>query len=37
MYSLIVQVILFSTWGAFIYDIGEFPAWAEQYNITRKS
>ncbi|XP_011686288.1 PREDICTED: protein I'm not dead yet-like isoform X1 [Wasmannia auropunctata] len=35
MYTLIVQVILFPTWGAFIYGIGEFPAWAEQ--LVRKS
>ncbi|KAG5317927.1 INDY1 protein, partial [Acromyrmex heyeri] len=38
IYSLIVQVILFPTWGAFIYDIGEFPAWAEKpIEISRKS
>jgi len=36
MYSLIVQVILFPTWGAFIYGIGEFPAWAEQHDVDRK-
>ncbi|KAL6448026.1 hypothetical protein ACFW04_000217 [Cataglyphis niger] len=36
MYSLIVQVILFPTWGAFIYGIGEFPDWAKQHDIDQK-
>ncbi|RLU16588.1 hypothetical protein DMN91_010656 [Ooceraea biroi] len=33
MYSLIVQVILFPTWGTFIYGIGEFPDWAQQQHM----
>lgn len=28
IYSLIVEVILFPTWGAFIFGISEFPEWA---------
>jgi len=36
IYSLIVQVILFPTWGAFIYGIEEFPAWAEQHDVDEK-
>ncbi|KAI4483035.1 hypothetical protein M0804_008090 [Polistes exclamans] len=27
-YSLLVVLILFSTWGAYIFDINQFPAWA---------
>ncbi|KAG7212210.1 hypothetical protein KM043_012546 [Ampulex compressa] len=30
IYSLIVEVILFPTWGAFVYGIKEYPAWATQ-------
>ncbi|XP_067217376.1 protein I'm not dead yet-like isoform X2 [Linepithema humile] len=29
LYSLVVQVILFSTWGVFVYGIKDFPDWAE--------
>lgn len=29
IYSLVVQVILFSTWGVFIYGIKDFPDWAK--------
>ncbi|KAM0728561.1 Na(+)/dicarboxylate cotransporter 3 [Formica fusca] len=36
MYSLIVQVILFPIWGAFVYGIGEFPDWAKQHDIAQK-
>ncbi|KAK2585406.1 hypothetical protein KPH14_010078 [Odynerus spinipes] len=28
IYSLIVEVLLFPTWGSIIYGINEFPAWA---------
>ncbi|XP_070511184.1 protein I'm not dead yet-like [Cardiocondyla obscurior] len=37
IYSLIVQIILFPTWGTFILGIDEFPAWAEQNHIERKA
>lgn len=30
IYSLIVEVILFPTWGVFIYGIKEFPDWAKR-------
>ncbi|XP_032676440.1 protein I'm not dead yet-like [Odontomachus brunneus] len=33
IYSLIVQVILFPTWGVFVFGIGEFPDWAV-YNVS---
>ncbi|KMQ87688.1 protein i m not dead yet-like protein, partial [Lasius niger] len=36
IYSLIVQVILFPTWGAFVFGIGEFPDWAKQYDTDQK-
>ncbi|KAI4496120.1 hypothetical protein M0802_007987 [Mischocyttarus mexicanus] len=28
LYSLLVEILLFSTWGAYIFDIKQFPAWA---------
>ncbi|XP_036148537.1 protein I'm not dead yet-like [Monomorium pharaonis] len=30
IYSLIVEVIFFSTWGVFVYGIKDFPAWAKR-------
>ncbi|XP_047351504.1 protein I'm not dead yet-like [Vespa velutina] len=33
LYSLLVQILLFSTWGVFIYDIAEFPDWASDVTI----
>ncbi|CAL1678918.1 unnamed protein product [Lasius platythorax] len=36
IYSLIVQVILFPTWGAFVFGIGEFPDWAKQHDTDQK-
>lgn len=32
IYTLFVQILLFSTWGVFIYDIAEFPDWASENN-----
>lgn len=29
-YSVLVQVILFPTWGVFVYGIGDFPDWASR-------
>ncbi|KYN42546.1 Protein I'm not dead yet [Trachymyrmex septentrionalis] len=28
MYSLLVEIILFPTWGVFVYGIKDFPDWA---------
>ncbi|KOC67775.1 Protein I'm not dead yet [Habropoda laboriosa] len=30
LYAIVVQGLFFITWGTFIYDINEFPAWAKE-------